>query len=308
MTTAFIFFNRACTALARIFCLFILFSHQVEAFGNGCSPTWKEKQEECPYGHLLPGHVTMPDFRSGWTYISVFYGYVPFLVALFLVLRFLLYRGTSDILICIGIGLTSFINETFLKNTIEQHRPGQVDQITVIHKDKMYNVGSCNVSCGMPSGHSATATIMFILIVLDYFCLTVCKKLEPRTFIIYFWIAFIICLPTPISRVILYDHSSEQAMAGTFVGILFSMIWISATHWFHLNWYPKYGEPIFKINDFVLLYHTLPVAPLSTLQQIVAYEKRRPYGTTDSEPREDVNVRDTSLIPTEDVEDPEKME
>merc|ERR1712008_26636 len=50
----------------------------------------------------------------------------------------------------------------------------------------------------------------------------------PRQFMIYmaFWVVML--LPVPIARVILYDHSISQIVAGSGCGALLALLWFTA--------------------------------------------------------------------------------
>merc|ERR1712232_821900 len=119
-----------------------------------CAPWWfLNKSSKCPYGQALPGDVTLPKHPTILACVSVFYGFIPYLVAAGAVVEFILKRGTRN-LSFIMCGYVTFIvglGELIFKRIVQQARP----TYTCLH------------SCGMPSSHSTLAVGYFALMFID---------------------------------------------------------------------------------------------------------------------------------------------
>jgi len=131
--------------------------------------------KQCPFGRKMPGDVTWPrpprkDLENyveqlhTIKVIAFLYSYLPFLVAVLVIIDFSIHRGTRQLWVIIWLGLVVLVNEGIVKKLWQQPRPGNLLQL------KSYNgkfVGSCVLSCGMPSSHAALATGWFSLLFLD---------------------------------------------------------------------------------------------------------------------------------------------
>lgn len=115
--------------------------------------------------------------------------------------------------------------------------------------------GSCISTCGMPSSHSMLATGWFMILLVDRIsrvdsflpsasrppnCIkTACKHLRrsllpwsthnltitQEEFAVHLLVWLCLLIPVPWMRVVLYDHSVEQAMYGTFAGLALALAW-----------------------------------------------------------------------------------
>eukprot|EP00443_Scrippsiella_acuminata_P048479 CAMPEP_0115207362 /NCGR_PEP_ID=MMETSP0270-20121206/20678_1 /TAXON_ID=71861 /ORGANISM="Scrippsiella trochoidea, Strain CCMP3099" /LENGTH=1437 /DNA_ID=CAMNT_0002620955 /DNA_START=36 /DNA_END=4349 /DNA_ORIENTATION=+ len=133
------------------------------------------RKNQCPYGIKLPGDVTwrgsIPKELQGivapqttLTFFAVVWSFLPYIVALFTIIRFLLVRGTRQLSVVAWLALIVFVNEGIIKRMFSQPRPGTMLQ----HRDPAgFYVGSCVPSCGMPSSHSALAIGWFVLLLCD---------------------------------------------------------------------------------------------------------------------------------------------
>jgi len=214
--------------------------------GAQCLPTWAQKTSGseppvCPYGSRLIFDVTWPS--EGPRYLAVlcvFYGYVPFLI-MFMAAQHLVFKRTTRELSFIAFcGASSAINELVFKRLLLEARP----------------VGSCNLTCGMPSSHSMFSVGFFALMFLDaamrvnpmfvveesnwqretvsstcfrWFVLplqlpyNISNERFVRT--VLWWL--VILLPVPFTRVWLKDHSAPQVIVGSVLGTISACIW----HW-----------------------------------------------------------------------------
>lgn len=111
----------------------------------------------CPYGHANVFDVTVPSDPSFAQWVCVIYGIVPLAVVGFAALdclftaTFLRGIGTRELSF---IGFVAFIvvlNEAIIKRISHQARPEH----------------SCNLSCGLPSGHSTMSIGFYVLMFLD---------------------------------------------------------------------------------------------------------------------------------------------
>lgn len=226
--------------------------------GPACWPDWGQQfrdnitsgvEARCPFGRRLPGDVTWgranherAPFQNT---IFICWSYVPFAVVALAVAEFLWKRGTRELQFVLFIGAIVGVNEVFLKALAQERRP----------------VGSCNFSCGMPSGHSTMSIGFLVLMFLDA-AFRVCPmdpkflreiQLEKRLcgsrslqtcisvmplanssaisnmqFVILFAVWFVILAPVPVSRIMLNDHTSTQAFVGSCIGTIEAAIWYAA--------------------------------------------------------------------------------
>jgi len=166
----------------------------------------------------------------------IFYGYVPVLVVFVAVVELLATRGTRELFFVIFVGFASLTNELIFKRIVAEGRP----------------IGSCNVTCGMPSSHATFSIGFFVLM----FCDTASRvnpmdvQGETTKGLKWMWelqVAFVkhplsgpvtlsnsafiwtvmqwgcILVPVPLTRVILHDHTLEQTTVGAALGILYAL-------------------------------------------------------------------------------------
>eukprot|EP00746_Dinoflagellata_sp_MGD_P117648 gnl/MRDRNA2_/MRDRNA2_53527_c0_seq1.p1 gnl/MRDRNA2_/MRDRNA2_53527_c0~~gnl/MRDRNA2_/MRDRNA2_53527_c0_seq1.p1 ORF type:complete len:662 (+),score=57.97 gnl/MRDRNA2_/MRDRNA2_53527_c0_seq1:275-1987(+) len=123
--------------------------------GHVCHPWWYlEESSKCPYGYALPGDVTLPHAtgsRKIFVYVSVIYGFVPYLVAFIVLVEFLCQRGVKSLSFLSFVLLSCLLGEFFFKRLVNSPRPEY----------------SCLHSCGMPSSHSTLAVGYLTLMFLD---------------------------------------------------------------------------------------------------------------------------------------------
>lgn len=132
----------------------------------------------CPYGRALPGQITWPGLPAdappelceavgkltSLKVIAVIYSYLPYGVALFVIISFLVHRGTQQLWVLLWLGLMVVVSELIFKMIFHGPRPGMLMQV---RDESGRYVGSCSNSCGMPSSHSALAMGWFVLLFLD---------------------------------------------------------------------------------------------------------------------------------------------
>jgi membrane-associated phospholipid phosphatase len=140
-----------------------------------CAPSWYFDGIPCPYGTRLPGDITLPNGASWFSYLCVFWGYVPFAVSLLSTAEFLYKRGTREAAVVIFNALVVFNNEIIVKNLLDDPRPGSAP-----NGDKYRGefVGSCNISCGMPSSHATISVGYLFFLILDACYRTVPSRKE----------------------------------------------------------------------------------------------------------------------------------
>jgi hypothetical protein len=213
----------------------------VEAFSapEECWPSWYDASsnasanEQCPYGISLPGSVTWhTDMNPIERFFNVFYGYISFVIPIFVGISALISRGTREIIFIVSIVLAVNVNEYGLKNIVLEPKP----------------LGACAITCGMPSGHAWTAIQYYALLMVDYafrvnsairndmidsvstndpFPLRVFKLMSNsnvEVISLYEFLALCLiwgCLlvPVPFSRVMNFDHTVEQVLIGSAMGI-----------------------------------------------------------------------------------------
>lgn len=218
----------------------------------GCQHLWQQEHQDCPYGFKLPFDVTWPDAAKAhsyglpadessevWIFVNVLYSYVPLTVLVVHMLRLIVVRGSRELCIASVLIFTFVLNELILKQVFRHPRPEE----------------SCCTSCGMPSSHSA-----FALSLWGFHAYELLWRLQLRPFSWVDWehlresakeaqraamrswdeLDALQCLllcgfwtvllgPVPFTRVILGDHSVEQVMIGSIVGLSSSLtVWMAA--------------------------------------------------------------------------------
>jgi len=223
-----------------------------------CKPFWyTDNNSVCPFGTPLPGDVTWQKDVTFWTVVSVFYSYVPYLAAVYILIRFLWWRGTRDISFVLFGAVLVGCNELILKKIVSDYRPGQ-NYIT----DRAGNAGieprsgTCLHTCGMPSSHAAIAIGLFLLFNYENLVL-IDKEISTRQFVLYSLMWTVILIPVPYSREILLDHTTQQVMAGMAAGLFISVPWIVGTHFLQKRWQSLEGNHIGTIKGYAVLRHTL---------------------------------------------------
>lgn len=226
-----------------------------------CLPTWYTRQQSCPFGYTIPGSVTVPNNLDFAKAVAVVYSLIPFIVVLANGFELILRRGTRQISFLIFSGVIALSNEVIVKRVWAQPRPGALEKLTDEHG---HLVGSCLISCGMPSSHAALSIGFLVLMICDGIYRVVpskdemeigvqrsvnfrCKHeclctwftatpLSPtslmshREFVYFFSVWFVLLVPIPIMRVIVYDHSCDQAVLGSLLGFIYGILWFLFMH------------------------------------------------------------------------------
>lgn len=222
--------------------------------------------------------------------VAVGYAYLPYLLAAHAMLAFVVQRGTRQLGVLLWLLLMVSFSELILKKVWREPRPGTMLQV----KDFAGNyVGSCLRSCGMPSSHSALAIGWFVILFLDAmyrshpFALgdktqtmplrpdvgggakaITCLKLylsvpwadnellTHTQFVVYISAWFVLLVPVPFMRVVLYDHTFVQVVTGSFVGAVLAVVWWRVTRYFQRKYQHLEGKMIFPR----LLLHNFKIA------------------------------------------------
>lgn len=240
--------------------------------GTACTPWWNTEGLECPFGYKISFFdVTVPNHANFFDVLAVIYGMVPYIAAFFLFFRFCWNRGTQELGLGFCLLFTVIINEFLIKNQIDQRRPGQSVRDEIITKVLQDNGayedvarGTCNTSCGMPSSHSVIALAFFVLMATDAFGTYLLRANEPMWFFVWMIAYSFVYLPVPVSRVVLWDHTSEQAFLGSLIGTIIAGFWTFGMQFLNNKWTPKYDEPLLMAGKFVVFRHNLPPSFLHT--------------------------------------------
>jgi len=184
-----------------------------------------------PLGIGLPGSVTWhTDMHPIERFFNVFYGYISFAIPIAAGVVALVTRGTRELLFVGSVVILVSINEFGLKNIILEPKP----------------LDACAITCGMPSGHAATAIHYFVLLMLDYafrvnlgvhkgqsdlrkrnqfkhaLRLMSNSNVEEITVREFWALACLwgsLLLPVPFSRVANFDHTVKQVVVGSSLGV-----------------------------------------------------------------------------------------
>lgn len=237
-----------------------------------CLPHWIHLPSGCPYGAHLPGDVTMPSNATALEEMAVLSSYVPYLTVVFLVVMLVIQRQGKTLKYLSFIAFTVIANELVLKKMFAEPRPGALGPVVT---DKLRKMGSCNVSCGMPSGHSTMAMGFLTMFIYDaiwrvmpddeqhvsaHTGRTCCQGLRKipiflaggfdllshTEFIVYLTVWMVLLMPVPFMRVVLCDHSAEQAMVGALLGCLYAVMMqlCDALIW---KFCPGVGRGVYKL-------------------------------------------------------------
>jgi len=238
-----------------------------------CVPAWFKANLTCPYGYAIPGSVTVPNQLSPAKLIAVVYSLLPFAIVLLNAIELILRRGTRQISFLIFSGLITLSNEVILKGVIAQPRPGASG---LLHNEKGSLVGSCLISCGMPSSHAALSIGFLVLMICDGIyrvvpskdelemgadrslrlqCQTEClctwfstTPLSPsslmshKEFVVFFSVWFFMLVPVPIMRMRVFDHSSDQAALGSLIGFVWGILWFLLMQVLTRRWSKNIGQ------------------------------------------------------------------
>jgi membrane-associated phospholipid phosphatase len=181
--------------------------------------------------------VTIPSNASTLEYIAVFWSFMPYACTLLWIIFTLVGRTSTAILGYLLSGLIAGVSELTIKNALARDRPPE----------------SCLESYGAPSTHSTFALAWFTWLYLEAYYhrkvflphrlafvdLTAELTEWPwdvplfRKYIIFLAVAL---LPIPLSRVIVKDHSDEQAVGGAIFGFCWAWLIFLFMHKYGQKW------------------------------------------------------------------------
>eukprot|EP00933_Yihiella_yeosuensis_P028885 TRINITY_DN22661_c1_g4_i1.p1 TRINITY_DN22661_c1_g4~~TRINITY_DN22661_c1_g4_i1.p1 ORF type:complete len:265 (-),score=45.94 TRINITY_DN22661_c1_g4_i1:169-963(-) len=176
-----------------------------------CAPSWKVQAMECPYGHesgMLSGKFTWPVAPDLAQYAAMFYSFSPVIMLFLPLVCFLVTRGVRELICMAYVGYAALVTLP-LKAIVQQARP----------------IGSCLTSCGMPSGHSMLGLGFFTWFAMEVFSKNQ-KSTQQKALLLA--AAGVLLLPIPWSRVALHDHSLQQVIVGSCVGLIMTIPWYYA--------------------------------------------------------------------------------
>ncbi|KAF4673125.1 hypothetical protein FOL47_010971 [Perkinsus chesapeaki] len=209
---------------------------------DACLPQWYVNSDSvCPYGTHLAGDVTLPYDAGFFEGLSVMFGYVPYAAGIFLIIMMLWRRGFHEYSIIIFGIIVVVSNEYGWKHIVSQPRP----------------VGSCCLTCGMPSSHAVIATALWTILVLDFsyrvgqtpqgysvsgtflnrfrtfihagHILPTSQVISEDHFVVAAGFWSLALLPVPLSRVIIKDHTAQQVFMAGIIGVAEGIIWYLLT-------------------------------------------------------------------------------
>ncbi|KAF4709857.1 hypothetical protein FOZ63_033775 [Perkinsus olseni] len=224
-----------------------------------CKPAWYVDSDSiCPFGEHLIGDITAPfnpDFFDG---ISIFYGYLLYVVEVMLILTMLWRRGSREYSLVLFIVVIFLLSEFGWKLAARQPRP----------------VGSCNTTCGMPSSHAVRSVALWTILMFDvayrayqteqgysvsrsflkklrsflrngHFLPTASAISEDQLVVVVgSW--SLVLLPIPLSRVILRDHTPQQVFMGGIIGIVEAAVWHFITLLVRIKTHHYVGARVWK--------------------------------------------------------------
>eukprot|EP00927_Polykrikos_kofoidii_P035100 TRINITY_DN29664_c0_g1_i1.p1 TRINITY_DN29664_c0_g1~~TRINITY_DN29664_c0_g1_i1.p1 ORF type:complete len:271 (+),score=7.18 TRINITY_DN29664_c0_g1_i1:60-872(+) len=219
-----------------------------------CTPLWYNESSEiseCPYGAQFPGEVTVPREIGFLDAVAVYYSLSIFLIVFGLIIFACCVRGTKEVNLALCPICLVILIEYAIKPWVAQPRPGANGGWT----ENGVQVGSCNTSCGMPSSHAAIAVGLFTLLFLDLVFRTIPMRdtlivtesmlraneatdvpapflhgtATRDQFVRFVVVCTVFLLPIPTMRVVLHDHTVEQVIVGSIIGVVFSCAWFRVT-------------------------------------------------------------------------------
>lgn len=244
-----------------------------------CIPKWAlEVNATCPYGFAIPGEVTIPTHLSFSKAVAVFYSILPYVLVALNAFELIVRRGTKQLSCLAFSALIVITNELTIKRMFAQARPGASG---LLRDENGWPVGSCLTTCGMPSSHAAMSMGFLVLIICDGVYRVVPSKdelenglnrsfrmraeacirdffrtfqsstpLSPRNlmthseFVVFFLAWCTLLIPVPIMRVRIYDHSSDQVMAGSMFGFFMGVGWFVFIQFLTRRWKKKIGDTV----------------------------------------------------------------
>lgn len=140
-----------------------------------------------------------------------------------------------QILDCVYVILVIILSEVLWKQVDPESRPD----------------GSCLKSCGMPSSHAALSIGLLFVVIANGTLIGFKPNNDTETpnswksivypttgafatqgsyiFIAFLFTWFIVLLPIPFARVILNDHSIQQVIVGSLIGLIQGVVWMLLT-------------------------------------------------------------------------------
>lgn len=174
-----------------------------------CWPDWYAPGRQCPHGRViaLPSSgFTWPNSGVTWvTYIAALYSAVPFFLAGGSIALALALRGVREMLV-VAFWLQTALIVFVAKALVGQKRPE----------------GSCQVSCGMPSGHTLVSIGFLVWAAIEVGRAPHSTRLRRVSSLTLLVVVF---LPVGWSRTLLKDHSWAQVIVGAVVGIIWGSVW-----------------------------------------------------------------------------------
>jgi len=250
-----------------------------------CVPWWYNETtgfDSCPYGERWFGDVTVPNDPSFLEWVAVVYSYIPWLVIAGVIIEFCFTRGTRQFSILLFAGASTFINELIVKRIVLQPRPGAYGPAPGVMNDMRGKlVGTCNITCGMPSSHSTMAIGFLMLVLYDgiirvvpsetslssanikrkrpsFWKMITVTPLSPKLvmyhidFLAYFSTWMLLLCPVPLMRVRLFDHSASQVIVGSALGAVYAVLWFVLTQRLVSRHKNRLGETVlgFMVHNY----------------------------------------------------------
>lgn len=198
-----------------------------------CTPAWYHNGVQCPYGTTPTLDWGLDPLQlSSWTWpyqhdplplylIAALYSSLEIVVGYGLIF-FIFGRSTASLTFFAAYWGYKVPMVRLLKHMVESPRP----------------LGTCLVSCGMPSGHSMFALMFFTLGAL--LLLTRAKPPSRMHVTGYIGLLALVLLPMPWSRVQLGDHSIWQVIWGSVAGMVLGAMFFVIIHRPSIQYMMKY--------------------------------------------------------------------
>jgi len=204
--------------------------------------------------------ICLPDY-SFVTLLMAFYSYIPMLLFLSLIAWLIISKTTRPLLGIVGYIVAVILNEAILKNIFRQARPA----------------GTCALSYGMPSGHSAISFMFLTWVILE--CVMCIFRWDLNRKVAYSSLALILFVPVPYSRIYLLYHTVAQVGVGMSIGFIMGVCYFVLLRVYLMNKLPllaQYRYTAWIKNTYIKEYMLVTIEDGASQIEFSVFDKFEP--------------------------------